>query len=126
VARGVLPTSGALFRAPRGLPVNVAREMILTGERIGVERLERLGLVNLVTEPGGAVDGALAMAAKIAANAPLSVQACVSAIGNLVGAGDASGWDETEAAIAGIADADDTQEGIRAFLEKRPPVWTGR
>ena len=126
VARGVLPTSGALFRAPRGLPLNVAREMILTGERIDAGRAERLGLVNLITEPGGAVEGALGLAEKIVANAPLSVQACVNAVGNIVGAADALGWSETEAAVAALAGTADTAEGISAFLEKRPPTWTGR
>src|SRR3954447_8256673 len=126
VSRGVLPTSGALFRAPRGLPLNVAREMILTGERIGVDRAERLGLVNLVTEPGGAVDGALSMAGKIVANAPLSVQACVHAVSAIVGADDGRGGQEPETAISSLADTDDTAEGVRAFLEKPPPVWTGR
>ena len=126
VARGVLPTSGGLFRARRGLPLNVAREMVLTGERIGAERAERLGLVNLITEPGGAVLGALDLAAKIARNAPLSVQACVEAIGGIVGAEDGLGWELTEAATARLAGTADTQEGIRAFFEKRRPVWTGR
>src|SRR5690606_31719415 len=75
VARGVIPTSGALFRAPRRLPLNVAREMMLTGERIDAARAERLRPVNVLTEPGGAVAGALELAGKILANAPLSVQA---------------------------------------------------
>ena len=126
VARAVLPTSGALFRAPQGLPLNVAREMILTGERISADRAERLGLVNLVTEPGGALDGALALAGKIVVNAPLSVQACVEAVRAIVGADDAFGWEATQAAMASLSGTADTQEGVRAFLEKRPPVWTGR
>ena len=126
VARAVLPTSGALFRAPQGLPLNVAREMILTGERISADRAERLGLVNLVTDPGGALDGALALASKIVVNAPLSVQACVEAVRAIVGADDALGWEVTQAAMASLSGTADTQEGVRAFLEKRPPVWTGR
>jgi enoyl-CoA hydratase/carnithine racemase len=126
VSRGVLPTSGGLFRAPRGLPLNVAREMILTGERIGADRAERLGLVNLITEPGGAVAGALALAERIALNAPLSVQACVDAVGSIVGEGDRRGWQQTEAAIGSLLETADMREGVSAFLEKRPPVWTGQ
>jgi enoyl-CoA hydratase len=126
VARGVLPTSGGLFRAPQGLPLNVAREMILTGERIDAPRAERLGLVNLITEPGRAVEGALALAEKIVANAPLSVQACVDAVGRIVGAGDEAGWAATGEAMRSLSGTADTQEGVRAFLEKRAPVWTGR
>jgi len=126
VARAVLPTSGALFRASQGLPLNVAREMILTGERISADRAERLGLVNLITGPGGALDGALALAGKIVVNAPLSVQACVEAVRAIVGADDALGWEVTQAAMASLSGTADTQEGVRAFLDKRPPVWTGR
>jgi enoyl-CoA hydratase/carnithine racemase len=126
VARGVLPTSGALFRAPRALPINVAREMILTGDRIDAIRLERLGVVNVLTEPGGAVDAALALAERMVANAPLSVQACVDAVSEIVGEADERGWAATSNAIAALTDTADTQEGVRAFLEKRQPVWTGR
>ena len=126
VARGVLPTSGGLFRAPQGLPLNVAREMILTGQRIGAERAERLGLVNLITDPGGAVAGALALAGAITMNAPLSVQACVDVVSSIVGEGDERGWERTEAAIGSLLQTADTKEGVRAFLEKRPPAWTGR
>jgi enoyl-CoA hydratase/carnithine racemase len=126
VARGVLPTSGGLFRAPRALPLNVAREMILTGERLDANRLERLGVVNVIAEPGDAVPSALALAERIVTNAPLSVQACVQAVGAIVGEADERGWDATRVAIAGLAGTADTQEGVRAFLEKRVPVWTGR
>lgn len=126
VARAVVPTSGALFRAPQSLPLNVAREMILTGERISAERAERLGLVNLITEPGEAVDGALRLAERIVVNAPRSVQACVEAVRSVVGAIDGNGWEATRKALSHIADAEDTREGINAFLEKRAPVWTGR
>jgi enoyl-CoA hydratase len=126
VARGVLPTSGALFRAPRALPLNVAREMILTGERIGADRAERLGVVNVLTEPGGAVAAALALAKRITVNAPLSVQACVEAVGAVVGEGDERGWLATTLATSRISGSADSQEGVRAFLEKREPIWTGR
>jgi enoyl-CoA hydratase/carnithine racemase len=126
VARGLLPTSGGLFRAPRSLPLNVAREMILTGERLAADRLERLGVVNIVAEPGDAVATALALAERIVVNAPLSLQACVEAVGAIVGEGDERGWLATRDAMAGLAGTADMQEGVRAFLDKRAPVWTGR
>lgn len=126
VARAVVPTSGALFRAPQALPVNVAREMILTGERIGAERAERLGLVNLITEPGAAVNGALSLAEKIVLNAPKSVQACVEAVRSVLGSFDGNGWEATRRASASIAGTADRQEGIEAFLSKRTPLWTAR
>jgi enoyl-CoA hydratase len=94
-------------------------------KRNAVDR-QLAGLVNLVTDPGGALDGALALASKIVVNAPLSVQACVEAVRAIVGADDALGWEVTQAAMASLSGTADTQEGVRAFLEKRPPVWTGR
>lgn len=126
VARGVLPTCGALFRAPRALPLNVARELMLTGVPLDAARAERLGLVNLLTAPGGAVAAATELAEQIVANAPLSVRACVEVVHAVTGATDDIGWDATAAAMAQIRATADTREGVRAFLEKRPPIWTGQ
>ena len=75
VRRGLVPTCGALFRGPRALPLNLARELILTGEPIDVERAYAAGFVNVVTEPGDALAGAVALAERICESAPLSVQA---------------------------------------------------
>jgi enoyl-CoA hydratase len=125
VARGGLPTSGALFRAPRALPLNVAKEMILTGERIDAVRAERLGVVNTLTEPGGALTSALRLAEHIALNAPVAVQACVHALDDLTSEADGRGGAATDDAIAQISGTADTAEGVRAFLEKRQPVRTG-
>ncbi len=55
VKRGLVPTCGGLFRTPRALPLNVAKEMLLTGESLTPERAYSLGLVNVVAEPGEAV-----------------------------------------------------------------------
>ena len=58
VGIGVIPTCAGIFRAPQSLPLNLAREMIFTGEPIGAERAHAAGFVNVLTEPGGAVEGA--------------------------------------------------------------------
>ena len=89
-------------------------------------RAYALGFVNVVTEPGEALDGALALAERIAVNAPLSVQACLDAVNGLARADDDAGWDATTHAIAAIAGTDDVKEGMTAFFEKRAPEWTGR
>jgi enoyl-CoA hydratase len=126
VSRGVLPTCGALFRGPITLPLNLAREMILTGQPVDAERLHAAGVVNVITEPGGAVDAAVALAAQICANAPLSVQACLQAVNSLVAVEDAAGWVATTRAQQSIAGTHDQREGVQAFFEKRSPEWTGR
>ncbi len=126
VAIGLVPTCGALFRAPNALPVNLARELVLTGEPIDAERAHAAGFVNVVTEPGGALAGALALAERICRNSPVAVQACLGAMQAILGADDASGWERTGAAQRIVTSSDDAREGVRSFLEKRPPRWTGR
>jgi enoyl-CoA hydratase len=122
---GLLPTCGGLFRAPRALPVNIARELVLTGDPMPAGRAHDLGLVNRLTEPGHAVDEALRLAERICRNAPLAVQTCLRALDDAVG-DDAAGWELTENAKTIVLDSADAAEGIRAFLDKRPPTWTGR
>jgi enoyl-CoA hydratase len=124
VTIGLLPTCGGLFRGPRALPVNVARELVLTGDPMPATRAYELGFVNRLTEPGAALDGALQLAERICRNAPLAVQACVRALDDALG-GDTLGWAATEAAKGSILPSADAAEGVEAFLAKRPPTWTG-
>jgi len=126
VRLGLVPTCAGLFRAPRALPLNLAREMILTGDPIDATRAHQAGLVNQLTEPGEAVAAAIALAERIAANGPLAVQACLRAVNDYVGDDDAAGWAATDAAKAVALPSDDAAEGVKAFFEKRPPEWRGR
>lgn len=126
VTRGLVPTCGGLFRTPRALPLNVAREMLLTGERLDPERAYALGLVNVVAEPGGAVDAALALAARICAVGPVGARASLRALEATIAEQDDLGWEATTVATSTIAQSDDMREGVLAFFEKREPRWTGR
>lgn len=82
--------------------------------------------MNVLAEPGGAVDAAVALAERICANAPLPVQACLRAVNGLAGAEDEAAWSATAEASQSLAGTDDLHEGLRAFFEKRPPAWQGR
>jgi len=126
VSIGVVPTCGGLFRGPQSLPLNVARELILTGEPISAERAHSVGFVNALAEPGSVLATATAMAHRICRNAPLSVRACLAAVNDRIADDHEQGWERTDAATRAIAGAADAEEGVRSFLEKRPPEWRGR
>jgi enoyl-CoA hydratase/carnithine racemase len=98
---------------------------VLTGDPIDAGRAESCGLVNAVTEPGGALDGALALAGRICANAPVAVRQSLQLIEACAAAED-SAWPLTDEAMAVVMASEDAREGRAAFLEHRPPQWRGR
>jgi enoyl-CoA hydratase/carnithine racemase len=125
VKRGLMPDFGGAFRITRVLPRNVAYEMLATGDRLSAERAERLGFVNVLTEPGGALDGALALAERVMANAPLAVRAALDTARREVAPDETAIWEHSDAAHAGLLKTADLREGLDAFFERRPPGWTG-
>jgi enoyl-CoA hydratase/carnithine racemase len=125
VGVGLVPACGALFRGPRHLPLNVARQMVLTGEPLAAEDAFRLGFVTVLTDPGRALTEARVLADRICANGPVAVRVAMAALDAFVGADDDAGWGITGAAVEAVRGSDDAREGVRAFLEKRPPRWTG-
>lgn len=125
VRRGVIPTCGGLFRTQRALPLNIAKEMLLTGDPLTAERAHQLGLVNVLTDAGEAVEGAVALAERICLNAPVSVRESLSALEQMNSADDPEAWRVTEHAMEVTFASADTAEGIAAFFERRPPKWTG-
>jgi enoyl-CoA hydratase len=124
--RGVLPTSGALFRASRALPRNVATRLMMTGEVLHPARALELGLIEEVTEAGQAVDTAVALANLICRSAPTSIAQILTAQQDLDADADARGWAATAAAVEVILGSEDMKEGVASFFEKRPPAWPGR
>jgi enoyl-CoA hydratase len=126
VKRSLVAAAGALRRLPQRLPLNVAMEMALTGDPISAERAHALGLVNRVTEPGGAVDAALELAAAIARNGPLALDATKEILLRQADWTEEEFWREQGERVAPVMSSDDAREGATAFSEKRDPVWKGR
>jgi len=126
VKRSLVAAAGALRRLPQRVPLGVAMEMALTGDPISAERGYEIGLVNRVTEPGGAVDGALELAAAIARNGPLAIDATKEILYSQADWGDEEFWREQGVVVEPVMRSEDAREGAIAFSEKRDPVWKGR
>lgn len=126
VRLGLIAECGGLFRGPRALPLNIARELLLTGAPLGAERAHALGLVNRLTAPGHALTEALALARQIAQRAPLAVHETLAALEALNAEDDARGWTLTEHAKTVARQSADAREGVAAFKARRAPQWQGR
>lgn len=129
VKRGLLAAAGGVIRLQRQIPQKIALEIALTGDPISAERAVELGLANGVSEPGKVLEVAIALAERIAANAPLSVRETKKVMHRTASLG--SDWDEDAWAISNramgrIFRSEDFREGTRAFAEKRTPEWKGQ
>lgn len=124
VKRGLMPDFGGAFRITRVLPRNIAYEMLATGDPLTAERAERLGFVNVLTEPGDALDGALALAERVVANAPIAVRAALDTARREVAPDETAIWRHSDAAHEALLKTNDVREGIDAFFARRPPRWS--
>ena len=109
------------------MPYGIAMELALTGDLMHAERGYELGLVNKLTEPGEALDGALELAATISANAPLALAASKEILQQVGDWTDGGVLDEAgRRRSTTIFASEDAKEGATAFAEKREPNWQGR
>ncbi|MDP9820769.1 enoyl-CoA hydratase-related protein [Nocardioides massiliensis] len=121
--RGVVATSGALFRAAQRLPANVATEMLITGAHLTAARAHELGFVNRVTPDGRACTTALEIADLICQSSPTSVSATLHAQRASLAEAERRGWEVTAQARAAVLDSPNMREGVAAFFELREPRW---
>ncbi|HEX4092414.1 MAG TPA: crotonase/enoyl-CoA hydratase family protein [Trebonia sp.] len=126
VKRGLVAAAGGLLRLPQRIPPAIAMRLALTGEPLSAAEASRLGLVNELTAPGGALAGALDLARRITANGPLAVQITKQIMVQAAEESVAAGFERQQPLVAQIMTSADAREGAAAFAEKRRPAWTGR
>lgn len=128
-AIGLIADAGGVIRLPRRLPRAIAFEMMMTGRHVGAAELERWGLVNQVVSADSLLDAARELAERVAACAPLSLQAIKEIDQATQGGGEREAYRlmrESELPIyRRVYASEDAAEGIRALSEKRTPVWRG-
>jgi enoyl-CoA hydratase/carnithine racemase len=124
--RGLLAGAGGVTRLPRAIPRRIAIEMVATGDPIDAKRAYELGLVNRVVPVDQILPEALALARKIAENAPLAVRWAVKLARESDIVDDETAQANTAEAIAVLRVTEDWKEGPRAFVEGRAPVWKGK
>lgn len=125
VSVGLFASAGALLRLPRNLPYSQVMKMALTAEPILAEEAHAFGLVAEVCEKGEALETAIALANKIAKNAPLGLMASKEIIREMQGRTEAEFWEYQSTQLNKVFSSKDGIEGATAFAEKRAPNWTG-
>ncbi len=126
VTRSLVAGAGAALLLAQRVPRALALELLLTGDPIGAARAAEIGLVNRVVEDGQALDEAVRLAMRIAANAPLAVTATKEIAHHGGDWSAAERWDEQTRLMRPVFTSQDAREGATAFAEKRAPVWQGR
>jgi E-phenylitaconyl-CoA hydratase len=126
VKRGVLAGNGGTQRIAKQLPHAIAMELLLVGDRIDARTAERWGLVNRVVPLDRLLDTALEYARRVAANAPLAVQATKELALRSRDMDIATGLRLEQALNRLLQFTEDAKEGPAAFAEKREPSFEGR
>jgi enoyl-CoA hydratase len=123
---GLVPGGGGTQRLPRMVGQNRAKEILLTGRRLSALEAYEWGIVNAVTPADEEIGMALQLGEKIARQAPLAIQALKRLVNEGVNAPLETALSYEQQALLSLYATDDGQEGINAFMEKRPAVFLGR
>lgn len=126
VQRGILPFGGATIRLPRAVGWGNAMRWMLTGDSFDAAEAHRIGLVQEVVPHGTQFERAREIAARIAAQAPLAVQATLASAREAIRSGDESAERLLQPELVRLAASEDAAEGMRAFLTRDRPEFRGR
>jgi enoyl-CoA hydratase/carnithine racemase len=125
VSLGIIPGAGGTQRLARLVGVGRAKDLVLTARRIGAAEALAMGLVTRVAPAGRLLDDALALAAEVARNAPISLRQAKRAIDGGLHLPLEEALDLENRLYQDCLGTKDRVEALRAFAEKRPPVFTG-
>lgn len=120
---GLLPCGGGTQNLAWVVGEGWAKRLILCGERIDAATAEKIGLVEETVDRGQALGRALALAQLVANQSPTSVSACKELIQKARGGAINAAYGQERDAFVQLFDTEDQTEGVKAFLEKRPPQW---
>lgn len=123
---GIIPGAGGTQRLPRVVGRSRAKEMIFSGRRVDVHEAYRIGLADHMSEEQGADELALKVARGIAQSAPIALRMAKAAMTAGMDVDLRTGLRIEEACYAQVLPTQDRLEGLRAFAEKRQPVFTGQ
>jgi len=126
VKRGLIAGSGGLMRLPQRIPPQIALEYALTGKPMSAIDAAHWGLVNRLTEPGGALAEARALALEISQNGPLAVRMTKHIMSQSPNWAVDQKWRKQNEILEQVIASDDAREGALAFSEKRAPRWTSQ
>lgn len=122
---GIIPGAGGTQRLPRVVGIAKAKEMIFTGKRITASEALEIGLVNGVVPQEELMKTGLEWAGQIAGNGPIAVKAAKIAINRSLDTDLAYGLEVESQCYQMTIPTEDRLEGLRAFMEKRKPVYRG-
>jgi len=126
VKLGICPGYGGTQRLPRLVGMGRALQLLMTGEIIDATEAYRIGLVNRVVPAAELLGTADALLRQMLANAPLALASCIDAVVSGIEAPIEYALNLEANHFALLAGSQDMAEGTRAFLEKRPPSFSGR
>lgn len=125
-ALGIIPGAGGTQRLPRLIGMGKAKELIYTARRLSAEEAYQYGIIEHIVEPQDLLEQAKELAREIAKNAPLSLIQAKTAINQGMQTDISTGLQIESLAYSRLLHTEDRLEGLKAFQEKRSPVYSGK